>query len=229
MQLFELIIDSPEDEVFALSLVSNPAIELDGVYFNKEKVEFKEIDKEQGLFVAPILTPNKRILRVDGEGKPYAVYFSPETVKKLSQLYLERKYQDRITEEHEKDVENVVLIESWIKESNVKDKSLLYHLGGPIGTWYGTFRIQNEEIREKFRSGELKAISIEGVFEHLQREDVKMSNIMLKEIDDLTEEEAKELLNTIHSMLMPGVELEQPSIASTYPGEVSGSISEATL
>jgi hypothetical protein len=52
---------------------------------------------------------------------------------------------------------------------------------------------------------------------------------MLKEINELTEEEAKDLLTKIHSLLMP-TEMEQPSVASTYPGEAaSGSISPATL
>jgi hypothetical protein len=47
----------------------------------------------------------------------------------------------------------------------------------------------------------------------------------LKEIDELTEDEAKKVLNTIHSLLMDnGVELAEPSVASSYPGEaVSGS------
>ncbi len=53
-------------------------------------------------------------------------------------------------------------------------------------------------------------------------------DILLKEVNDLTEEEAKELLNTIHSLLMPE-ELSEPSVSSTYPGEASGSISPATL
>ena len=48
---------------------------------------------------------------------------------------------------------------------------------------------------------------------------------MLSYIGDLTEEEAKDLLNIIHALLMPDVELEEPTIDSTYPGEpASGSI-----
>ena len=49
--------------------------------------------------------------------------------------------------------------------------------------------------------------------------------------DDLNDGEAKAILNKIHSMLMPDVELEGPSIpASTYPGEKgSGSVSPAVF
>ena len=231
MKLFELIIsDENVDEVFAISMVDNPAIEAWGQYFDKEQVHFREI-KEEGLFMAPILIPNKKILRMDGRGLPYEVYFSPETIKRLSQMYLEKKYQDSVTLEHDMKVNGITLVESWIKESVEKDKSKLYGLNVPAGSWIGTFKIDNPEMREKFRSGEVSAVSIEGIFEHMEKApNTKLSkDYLLKDVDDLTEEEAKDLLKTIHSLLMPGVELEEPSIDSSYPGEVSGSISPQVL
>ena len=92
MRLYELIIENENiDGVAAISLVHDPAIESNGVFFNKDKVMFAEVDKEERLFMAPVLIPNKYILRVDGEGVPYHVYFKPETVKRLSQMYLEKK------------------------------------------------------------------------------------------------------------------------------------------
>lgn len=240
MRLFELIINDEEvDEIFAISMVHNPAIEALGTFFNKDEVHFAEM-KEEGLFMAPILIPNKKILRVDGNGVPYEVFFTPETVKKLAQKYLEKKYQDSVTEEHKDKVEGITLVESWIKESVESDKSKLYGLNVPAGSWIGTFKIDNEEMREKFRKGELRAVSIEGMFEHLERTpkeqlqsaqlwesfaDFMNEEVMMKSIDDLDEEEAKKLLNVIHSLLMPEVELAEPSIDSTYPGEpASGSI-----
>ena len=238
MRLYELIIENENiDEVFAISLVHDPAIESNGVFFNKDKVMFAEVDKEERLFMAPVLIPNKYILRVDGEGVPYHVYFKPETVKRLSQMYLEKKYTDKATLEHEKPIDGVSLVESWIVESGEKDKSKLYGLSVPTGTWMGTFRITNDKIWEDYvKTGKVKGFSIEGLFEHklsepLSKGDLLLSNeLSLKNIEDLTEEEAKELLNVIHSLMMPEVELQEPSITSTYPGEVaSGSISPATF
>ena len=276
MRLFELIIeDENVDEIFAISMVDNPAIEAYGTYFSKGEQHFAEVKEEEGLFMAPILIPNKKILRVDGKGTPYEVYFSPETIKRLSQMYLEKKYQDSVTLEHDGKVEGITLVESWIKESVKADKSKMYGLNVPAGSWIGTFKIDNEEMREKFKSGEVSAVSIEGIFEHLEKSspnrieaaqlwesysdfmdkdveelseveaDMVVAKIKeaifnkehLKEttklsyIDELDEEEAKDLLNNIHSLLMPEVEMEgEPSIVSSYPGEASsGSISPATL
>lgn len=195
MKLFELIIeDENVDGVFAMSFVSDPAIEEHGMFFHKDEVTFKEI-KEEGLFVAPILIPNKKILRIDGEGNPYSVFFSTDTVKKLSQLYLKKKFQDSVTIEHEDKVENITLVESWLKESKLQDKSKLYGIDVPVGSWLGTFKIENEEVKEKFRNGEISAVSIEGLFEH---ELVKANR---QEITEIEEEEARYLLNKIRALI----------------------------
>ena len=237
MRLFELVItDESVDEVFAISMVDDPAIEAYGNYFHKEEVHFAEM-KEEGLFMAPILIPNKKILRVDGAGVPYEVYFSPETIKRLSQMYLEKKYQDQVTLEHDSKVEGITMVESWIKESVNTDKSKLYGLNVPAGSWVGTFKIDNEEMREKFRTGEVRAVSIEGIFEHLERTPKEQlqsamlmesfADYMEKDVEELTAVEASKVLKKLREMLE-----KQPSIDSSYPGEsdVTGSIiSEETL
>jgi mRNA-degrading endonuclease RelE of RelBE toxin-antitoxin system len=233
MRLFELTIEDFEDEVFAISLVNMPAIEALGTYFHKDEVHFAEM-KEEGLFMAPILIPNKKILRVDGAGVPYEVFFTPETIKKLAQNYLEKKYQDQVTEEHKSEVDGVVMVESWIKESVESDKSKLYGLNVPAGSWIGTFKIANEELREKFRSGDLRAVSIEGMFTHLEKTPKdrlesallmeSFADFMEKDVHELSEVEATQFLSKIKTLLA------EPSVSSTYPGAVaSGSIAPATL
>ena len=211
MKLYELIIsDENVDEVFAISMVDNPAIEAWGQYFDKEQVHFREI-KEEGLFMAPILIPDKKILRMDGRGMPYEVYFSAETIKRLSQMYLEKKYQDSVTLEHDMKVKGITLVESWIKESVEKDKSKLYGLNVPAGSWIGTFKIDNPEMKEKFRKGEVSAVSIEGIFEHMERTPrERLESAMLmesfydymnKDVDELSEVEAELVLSKIKEVL----------------------------
>ena len=144
MELFELKIDDELlDEVFAISLVSEPAIESNFVFFDKEKVQFQKIDNEKRIVAGPVLIPNKKILRVDGEGKPYEVFFSPETVEKLAQNYLKRRYTNKTTLEHDGEVENVSLVESWIKTTKL-DKSNGLGLNLPVGTWVGMFKVNND-------------------------------------------------------------------------------------
>ena len=131
--LYELRIEDDTDEVFAISLVESPAIESDFVYFDKEVVQFAKVDTEQKMLLGPILIPDKKILRVDGEGQPYHVFFTKDTVKKLAQNYLMKKYTDKATIEHDKSVKGVHLVESWVKDGKL-DKSNSYGLNLPEGT-----------------------------------------------------------------------------------------------
>jgi hypothetical protein len=223
--IYELVIeDENVDEVFAISLVEEPAIESNFVFFDKEKVQFAALSDEKRLVMGPILIPDKQILRVDGQGKPYHVFFKPETIKRLSEMYLKKKYTDKSTLEHDKKINGVTLVESWIKESVTKDKSALYNLNVPVGTWMGTFKIDNDEIWNDYvKTGEVKGFSIEGLFGH-NLVSATSENYMFKDIDELNEDEAEMVLSKIKALL------EQPSVASTYPGEAaSGSIAPALL
>ena len=91
---------------------------------------------------------------------------------------------------------------------------------------------ENEEINDRAIEATVKELG-KAIFSQVKISIQSASAAVIpnipKVIEDLTEDEAKELLNVIHSLLMPEVQLEQPSIpASTYPGEVaSGSISPA--
>ena len=227
MKLYELVIEDENiDEVFAISLVEDPAIESNFVFFDKERVQFQAVNEDKRLVMGPILVPDKKILRIDGTGEQYFVYFKPETIKRLSEMYLEKKYTDSTTIEHDKKVDGVNLVESWIVESRTKDKSAMYGLSVPVGTWMGTFKVNNEDIWENYvKTGDVKGFSIEGLFGHNLVSAAMVDELYLtKEISDLSEQEAAMVLSKIRAIL------EQPSVASTYPGEAaSGSIAPALL
>lgn len=50
-----------------------------------------------------------------------------------------------------------------IKEGD-QDKSKLYGYDLPNGTWFVKMRIDNDELWQKIKEGELKGLSIEGYF-----------------------------------------------------------------
>jgi hypothetical protein len=200
-ELYELVIEDENiDGIFAISLVQDPAIEADFVYFDKEKVLFSSVDNEQRLVMGAILIPNKKILRIDGEGKTYHVFFKPETIKRLSELYLKNKYTDKATLEHNQKINGVTLVESWIKESATKDKSALYNLNAPVGSWLGTFKIDNDKIWNDYvKTGDVKGFSIEGLFGHSLVSANEKFNLE-KDINLFSEVEAEILLEKIKQM-----------------------------
>ena len=217
MKLYELTVeDENVDEVFAISLVENPAIESDFIYFDKEEIRFASISDEKRIVLGPILLPDKKILRVDAMGEPYEVFFTKETVAKLAQNYLMKKYQGEATLEHDKKIKDVVLVESWIKESKLNDKSNAYGLNLPVGAWVGMFKINNDDIWNNYvKTGKVKGFSIEGAFEHQLIKASQELAILEKEITELSEVEASIVLKKLKKML----ESAQPSVASSYPGE----------
>jgi hypothetical protein len=193
MKLYELKIEDNEDEVFAISLVESPAIESDFIFFDKEEVMFAATDTEQQMLIGPILLPEKKILRVDGEGQPYHVYFTKETVKKIAQNYLMKKYTDKATLEHDMSIKGVHLVESWIKDGKL-DKSNNYGLNVPEGTWMGMFKISDDKLWNDYvKEGKVKGFSIEGLFEHKLVENSAISYLD-KNVDDLTDTEAEMFL-----------------------------------
>jgi len=167
-KIVELIIqdDNQELAIDAISLVTSPAIEQDFVYFGKEKnnLTFAKVDEEKRMLVSPALIPNKQIFRYDpNTDSDYYVYFSPDTVRKASELYLKHNNHHKATYQHQDRVSGVLTVESWIKEGDM-DKSKMYGYDLPNGTWFVKMKITNDDVWNKIKEGELKGLSIEGYF-----------------------------------------------------------------
>ena len=194
-KIVELVIadDSQELAIDAISLVTSPAIEQDFVYFGKEKnnLTFAKVDEEKRMLVSPALIPNKQIFRHDpNTDSDYYVYFSKDTVRKASELYLKHNNHHKATYQHQDRVSGVLTVESWIKEGD-SDKSKLYGYDLPNGTWFVKMKIENDELWNKIKSGELKGLSIEGYFTN------KFEQMQKKEF---TTEEVKTALKELLSV-----------------------------
>jgi hypothetical protein len=165
--IVELIISGEEElAIDAISLVTSPAIESEFVFFGKEKnnLTFAKVDEEKRMLISPALIPNKNIFRHNpNTQEDYYVYFSKETVRKASELYLKHNNHHKATYQHQDRVSGVLTVESWIKEGDM-DKSKLYGYDLPDGTWFVKMKIENDELWSKIKDGELKGLSIEGYF-----------------------------------------------------------------
>jgi len=167
-KITELVIDEENEAlaIDAISLVSSPALEVDFVFFGKEKnnLTFAKVDEEKRELIAPALIPLKQIYRYDANtDSDYYVYFSKETVKNAAYSYLKHNNHHKATYQHEQRVAGVLTVESWIKEGD-SDKSKLYNFDLPNGTWFVKMKIENDDLWKKIKEGEIKGLSIEGYF-----------------------------------------------------------------
>tara|TARA_R110000803_G_scaffold6446_4_gene20934 strand:- start:431 stop:1006 length:576 start_codon:yes stop_codon:yes gene_type:complete len=165
MKLIELILDDDEAiGVEAISVVENPAIESDFIALSNQEIKLAEISKEKRLLMGALLIPNKPIYRKSGEDE-YHIFFSKDTITKASQMYLQNGNQSNSTLEHDSQLKGLTLVESWIVEDKAKDKTALYGLDVPVGTWMGSVKVDNDEVWNSYvKTGKVKGFSIEGYF-----------------------------------------------------------------
>ena len=131
------------------------------------KTSFASLDEKQ-MLVGPLMVPNKLIPRVDENGDGYYVYFTEETIRKLSYKMMKDKLIDSVNIEHDNAdrVDDAYLVESWLIEDDMTDKSKKYGFDLPNGTWMGMYKIDNKKIWEDYvKTGLVKGFSVEGFFE----------------------------------------------------------------
>lgn len=208
-RIIELIIDEENEfsGIEAISVVENPAIEEDFIALKEHKeVKLAEVDKEKRILMGAALIPNKKIYRNSGD-EEYYIFFSEDTVRKASELFLMKGNQNNSTLEHQVELEGMSVVESWIIEDETKDKSRKYNFSLPIGTWMVSVKVNNDDVWEQVKAGDVKGFSIEGYFaDKMERPRESVRGDYSK--DDIGELNAEyELLEALE-MLSEEVELE---------------------
>ena len=197
MQIIELIIDETEEVsgIEAISIVSAPAIEEGFIALkNETQVRLAEVDKEKRLLIGAALIPDKTIYRKTGDEEFY-IYFSKATVAKASQMYLQAGNQGQATLEHASEkLEGMNIVESWLIEDEVHDKSRKYGLNLPLGSWMITMKVDNDEMWNNYvKKNLVSGFSIEGYFiDRLKKNETDKyseDDKLLKEIIDVLEQE----------------------------------------
>ena len=203
IEVIELIIDENNDfsGIHAVSVVESPAIEEDFVYLNSQEIKLAEIDKEKRILMGPALIPNKKIYRNNGKIE-YYIFFSEDTVRRASELFLSRGNQNNSTLEHEIKLNGLSVVESWIVEDSKLDKSTKYGLSMPEGTWMISMKVNNDDIWDNYvKTGRVKGFSIEGFFadnadrpmeeveEELSADEMEALSVMEELLDALGEVE----------------------------------------
>ena len=192
MKIIELIIDSKDklSGIDAVSVVHSPAIEENFIHLAKHEVELKEIDAEKRILMGAALVPNKHIYRRDKKNEEYYIYFSEETVRQASELFLMNSNQNNATYEHDKKLEGMSVVESWIIEDSKQDKSAKYGFDLPRGTWMISMKVNNEQVWSDVKAGKVKGFSIEGYFaDKLEMSQMTDEDLLIEKIKQIIKED----------------------------------------
>lgn len=190
MKIIELIIDE-EAELFgidAISIVSEPAINSSFIALNEDKIQLAEVDADRHILLGAALIPDKPIYR-NQNGEEFHVYFSKRTVRRAMELFFKFGNQNNSTLEHEHKLNGLSVVESWIVESKENDKSNLYSLDVPVGTWMVSVKVENEAIWDEWvKEKKVSGFSIEGFFcdRFKAQQDAKMMDELTEILEDST-------------------------------------------
>ena len=156
-----------DSETYKISMVTEPAIEEDFVALSKQdEMEVKLSSDERHICYGPALIPNKDIYRNNGEQEFY-INFTEESIVKMSQDFMKNYKQHEVSLQHEENVDEVFVAESWIVEDPYRDKANALGFNVPKNTWMVGMKVNNIDTWERVKSGELKGFSVESAI-HLE-------------------------------------------------------------
>jgi len=162
LPLYDINIEGKEGlGMFKISIVDKPAIMEGFLAFNKEKeIKFQATDEEKKQVVGPLLIPDSPIYRRNEEIGEYYVRFSAQTIEQIVYKYSKDGFFNMFNLEHQYDTDAVVMLEMWIKESDI-DKSDEYGFDLPVGTLFMKAQIEDENLWDAIKNKEFNGFSIE--------------------------------------------------------------------
>ena len=191
-----------DSETYAISLVSEPAIEETLVALEKQKeIQVQLANEEKHMVYSAVLIPDKPIYRRSEDGDEFYVEFTKESIEKMSQQFFKDYRQDAITLDHETNASDITVVESWIKSDLYKDKSVALGLNEnlPVGTWFCGMKVNQIDAWERIKSHELNGFSVESLIrlEEFSKVDKNDNNMNIETNDMGFWSKMKEVLSEV--------------------------------
>jgi hypothetical protein len=158
-----------------VSIVDEPAIELEYQLFNKQEVnthKFEIVSDEKMEICGPVLVPDMPILRIDQKtDKPYNVIFTKEDIIDARDIYFRTANHNQVNFQHKSDnyTNKIGLVEAWTVIDKAKDKAnaLKFDMSKiPLGTLFMTYKVLDRGLWEDLKGSNFKGFSVEiGAYE----------------------------------------------------------------
>lgn len=188
MKVYEAVFNEDTSKgVYALSVVENPAMQDLWVTLSEhpKEVNLTLANEEKRLLLGAALIPDKRIYR-NVDGNEFYITFNAQTIEKLAHSFLKNGNQNNSSLEHETQLSGMSVVEAWIVQDPNNDKSNSYGKTYEKGTWVTMMKVDNEDVWQKAKNGEIKGFSIDALIglKELQVNFKNEVNMDLKSITD---------------------------------------------
>lgn len=185
LNTYTLVIDDEVDGVSKISLVENPAIEVNFLAFNNEKIKYK-LSEDKQIITTPILIADKAIYRNQPPLGEHYVTFPPQTINDIMVKYFKDGNGMSFNIDHSTDITGMFIFESYQinKERGINPPTEFSDVSD--GSWMGSFKIDNPEVWSMIKAGKFKGVSVECFMGYVQQNE-KLSIEDEEFLSELTE------------------------------------------
>ena len=182
LYMLEISDDLNDDaEVQFVSLVDRPAIQKNWNAFKNEQ-KFQIVSEDKHIISGCAMLADTPIFRSDANFGDYYVAFSKNTIVKIVQKYFKKGYQNNVNLMHDPNqIETgVTMFESFISDKTRGIHPMKGFEDAPDGSWFVSMLVENEDVWNQVKQGNVNGFSIEGIFNYspkVSKEQQVMSEI----------------------------------------------------
>lgn len=187
--IYNATISDKEEGLFCLSLVTDPATEVNFVYFDKDKpiVKFAVENQMERLVSGVIMLADTPIYRRTVGGYEYYINFTKDVLKVMAEKMIYDGVGSSVNIQHQdnSNVEGVNLVELFVIDRE-KGIAPTYFSEVPDGSLIGTYKVHNDEVWSMIENGDVLSFSLEGIFNMVEVEEFKnkkKTNIFKMKVD----------------------------------------------
>jgi hypothetical protein len=131
----------------------------------EQKLKFAVQNEERRIVTGPLMIANLPIYRKSPDGFEFYVVFDADTIEQLVMKYYKAGLQHSVNLMHNGiQVEGVYMFESFIVDSQRGIAAPKGFENVPDGSWFGSYKIENEEVWNLVKAGKFRGFSVEGIF-----------------------------------------------------------------
>ena len=173
-------------DVYAISLVDEPAVDSNFIALSKQKpMEFKIQNEERRMLYGVALRADYPIYRRYGDEEFYLT-FGKDAIRRLMTKFMKNFGQRSWTKDHMDFAEGLTVVESWIVEDVENDKANALGIENfSEGSWCIGAKVDDDEILQSIKEGRWKGFSVEAWvdMEEIEKEIKNQKINKNKEID----------------------------------------------
>lgn len=190
---YEIVInndDAEDTEVTYVALVDEPAIRKRWIWFDKHE-KFSVTSEEERIVSGPIMVADMPIYRRCPDRGEFYVVFNAATIKQIVQKFFKRGSQGNVNLMHDPKakVDGAYMFESWLVDSAKGKPPLPGYEDVSEGSWFGSFKVEDDVVWDCVKDGTFAGFSVEGIF--------NMSTLAVK----TKEQEFLDSLNELYTKL----------------------------